>query len=154
MKLYEIDRQIADCIDAETGEVFDFERLNELAIEREAKIEGVALAYKNYMAEADALKAEKDAFAEREARVRGRADGLKGYLAQALQGQKFATARVEIGFRRSQAVVVTCDPRELPADLQKVRQPEADKTAIKAALKAGRKVAGCRIEERMNISIK
>lgn len=154
MKLYEIDQQIADCIDAETGEIIDFERLNALTMERDAKIENIALAYKNYLAEADALKAEKDTFAEREERARSRASWLKGYLAQALEGQKFTTARVAIGFRKSQAVVVGCDPSILPADLQKIKPPEADKAAIKAAIKAGREIPGCCIEERLNISIK
>ena len=154
MKLYEIDRQIMDCIDTETGEIIDFDRLNELTMERGAKIEGIALAYKNYLAEADALKAEKDTFAERETRARSQADGLKNYLARTLQGERFTTARVDIGFRRSQAIIVDCDPSSLPDNLKKVRPAEPDKTAIKAAIKAGRSVPGCHIEERMNINIK
>lgn len=154
MKLYEIDQQIMDCIDTETGEVLDFDRLNTLNMEREKKLEGVALAYKNYMAEAAALKAEKDAFAEREARARSRAESIKGFLTTALGGEKFKTTTVDVSFRRSCAVSVNCDPASLPTDLQKVKPPEADKTAIRDALKAGREVPGCFMEERLNISIK
>lgn len=154
MKLYEIDQQIMDCIDTETGEILDFDRLNALHMEREKKLEGIALAYKNYMAEAAALKAEKDAFAERESRARSHAESIKGFLSTVLSGEKFKTTAVDVSFRRSAAVTVSCDPASLPADLQKVKPPEADKTAIKAALKAGREVPGCCIEERLNISIK
>lgn len=154
MKLYEIDQQIMECIDTETGEILDFDRLNALHMEREKKLEGIALAYKNYMAEAAALKAEKDAFAERESRARSHAESIKGFLSTVLSGEKFKTTAVDVSFRRSAAVTVSCDPASLPADLQKVKPPEADKTAIKAALKAGREVPGCCIEERLNISIK
>lgn len=42
MTLYEIDRQIEDLIDPETGEVADAEEFDRL------QMEGVALAYKEY----------------------------------------------------------------------------------------------------------
>ena len=42
MKLYEIDNAILECIDMETGEIIDIDKLNELELERESKIEGVA----------------------------------------------------------------------------------------------------------------
>ena len=47
MKLYEIDEQILNCIDAETGEIIDADMLNALQMERDAKIEGVALWIKD-----------------------------------------------------------------------------------------------------------
>ena len=63
--LYEIDREIMDCFDAETGEILDVERLNGLQMERDEKIENAALYYKNLLSDADAYKAEKQAFADR-----------------------------------------------------------------------------------------
>ena len=66
MKLYEIDQAIMDCIDMETGEIVNEELLNDLQMERDAKIENVALWIKELKAEAEALKAEKLAFAERQ----------------------------------------------------------------------------------------
>lgn len=66
MKLYEIDEAILSCIDEETGEVIDEERLTELALEREKKIENVALWYKNLMAEKEAYKKEKEYFTQKE----------------------------------------------------------------------------------------
>ena len=154
MKLYEIDQQIMSCIDNETGEIVDFERLNELHMERIKKIENIALAYKNCMSEAVALKAEKEAFEEREKRAKNRAEDLKKYLAYVLDGKKFKTTLVEIGFRKSEAVVVDCDVFKLPDDYLKYKMPEPDKAKIKAALKSGQNISGCRIEVKNNINIK
>ena len=58
MTLYEIDQQLLDCIDLETGEIIDAEKLTELTMERDEKIEKVALWIKELKAEAEALKAE------------------------------------------------------------------------------------------------
>ena len=41
--LYEIESAIYDCVDSETGEVIDEEKLNALMMERSAKLESVAL---------------------------------------------------------------------------------------------------------------
>lgn len=51
MTLYEIDSAIMDCVDEETGEIIDLEKLEALNIERDKKVEGIALAVKNYAAE-------------------------------------------------------------------------------------------------------
>ena len=64
--LYEIDQAIMNCLDEETGEVLDLDRMNALQMERKAKIENVALLYKNVKADMEAYKAEKTAFAEKE----------------------------------------------------------------------------------------
>ena len=58
--LYDIDQAILDCVDMETGEILDSDRLTALQMEREAKLEGVALWVKDLKAEADAVKAEAD----------------------------------------------------------------------------------------------
>ena len=65
MKLYEIDQAIESLIDQDTGEVSDFDVFMDLQMAREAKIENVALLIKNLTAEAEAIKAEKNALAER-----------------------------------------------------------------------------------------
>ena len=62
--LYEIDTQITECFDADTGELLDAEKLENLMIEKENKLENVALWIKNLKADAAMYKAEKTAFAE------------------------------------------------------------------------------------------
>ena len=45
--LYEINQDILDCIDLETGEVFDLDKLQNLQMEKNEKIENIALLIKN-----------------------------------------------------------------------------------------------------------
>ena len=56
--LYEINNDILGCVDMETGEIIDEEKLEALEIERDMKIEGVILWRKDLIAEAEAVKAE------------------------------------------------------------------------------------------------
>ena len=89
--LYEIDMQILSCIDQETGEMIDPERLENLYMERNQKIENVALWIKNLESDVLALKAEKEAFAARQKAAENKVDGLKKWLAAALQGDKLSS---------------------------------------------------------------
>ena len=50
MNIYEIDSQILSCIDEETGEILDVERLEKLIQDKNNKIESVACWYKNTVA--------------------------------------------------------------------------------------------------------
>ena len=43
MTIFEIDEAILECVDLETGEIIDAERLDALQMERDKKIENVAL---------------------------------------------------------------------------------------------------------------
>ena len=86
MTLYEINSEIMSCIDMETGEVIDTEKLNELQLERDAKIENVALWIKELKAEAEAIKQEKLALADRQRVAENKAESLKNWIAYALNG--------------------------------------------------------------------
>ena len=103
--LYEIDQAIMECIDWESGEILDSARLDALQMERQDKVESVALWIKNLSADALAYKAEKDAFAEREKKALKKVEDLKAWLAGALGGEKFSTWRCAVSFRKSEAVV-------------------------------------------------
>lgn len=158
--LYEIEQSILDCIDMETGEIIDAEKLNELMIEREVKIENVALWVKNLLSDADAFKAEKDAFAEREKAARNKAENLKQWLSMALDGQKFSTSKVQIGFRKSEAVEIEDEEKFIDwaqkhdrDDLLTYKAPTVDKTAIKRALKLSAELEGVHIVQKNNIQI-
>lgn len=151
--LYEINKKILECVDLETGEIIDPESLMNLQMERNLKIENIALWIKNLQSDAIALKAEKDAFAEREKSTLAKIKSLKNYLAFALEGQKFSTAKCVVSFRRSEKVEVT-DKASIPKDFMKETVTlEPDKTAIKEAIKSGQEVGGCRLVENLNPSI-
>lgn len=153
MKLYEIDQAILDCIDLETGEIIDTEQLDKLTMEREAKLENVACWIKELKAEAEALKAEKMAFAKRQQVAENKMESLKKYLAYALDGQAFKTTRASVTFRKSQSVEIA-DIYKLDENYLRYKEPEADKTAIKEAIKQGKTVAGATLVENTSVIIK
>ena len=107
MTLYEIDNAILGCVDDETGEVIDFDKLDKLTMQREQKLEGAALAVKNLTAEAEAIKAEEKRLADRRKVIENKAEGYKGWLSNTLSGEKFETARVSCRFKRSKKPLLT-----------------------------------------------
>lgn len=152
--LYEIDQAIMACLDFETGEILDADRLNALQMERQDKVESVALWIKNLAADAIAYKAEKDAFAEREKAALKKIESLKNWLSCALEGQKFSTWRCAVTFRKSEAVEIE-DEAMLPPEMKTEKITYSpNKTAIKEAIKAGTEIPGCKLVERMNPTIK
>ena len=153
MRLYEIDEAILSCIDTDTGEILDADKLNALQIEREKKLENVALWIKNLTSDAEALKAEKQAFAERQKAAESKAESLKKWLTEALAGEKFKTTKVAVSFRKTKSVQVA-DIWQLDESYVKYAEPTADKAAIKKAIEAGQEVAGATLVENVSCSIK
>lgn len=151
--LYEINESLTTLIDEETGEILDFEAFEALSLERETKLENIALWIKNLNADAATYKAEKQAFEEKQKRAERKAESLKTYLSTFLNGEKFKTARVDCFFKKSESVNVI-DMSQLPSEFLKYSEPTADKTAIKAAIKEGKEVAGAEILVKNNLQIK
>ena len=151
--LYEIDTQITECFDTDTGELLDAEKLENLMIEKENKLENVALWIKNLKADAAMYKAEKTAFAERQAAAERKAESLTEWLKNALNGQKFKTEKAEVSFRKTSKVEVL-DIWELNEDFVKYSDPTPDKAAIKRAIKAGEEVKGAKLIDDISMTIK
>lgn len=151
--LYEIDAAIMECVDEETGEIVNEEKLNALLMERNRKLEGVALWMKNLESDAAAIKAERDALDKRMKSAESRAKSLRAWLSNALSCQPFETARVRISFRKSTATEVDADVLPKKWNVKKVTYTP-DKAAIKAALLAGQKIKGASLVEHQNIQIK
>ena len=159
MTIYEIDNEIMNCIDMETGEVIDTEKLNDLQMERDAKIENVALWIKELKAEAEAIKDEKQALADRQRVAENKAESLKNWLAYALNGEKFKTSKCSISYRNSESVEVTEEGLEAlmreHEDLLTYKAPEPNKKAIKDAIKNdGLTVAGVQLLQKTSTIIK
>lgn len=154
MNLYEIDNAILDCVDVETGEVFDIDKFEELSLSRDAKIEGICLWIKNLTAEAEALKAEKDAFAARQKAAENKAESLKRYISGYLDGTKYETTKVKVSFRKSESLEIE-EGTIIPDEYLKFKVPDVDKVSLKAAVKAGLvNLDGVQIVEKLNIQIK
>lgn len=156
MKLYEIEDAIFNCVDPETGEIIDEAQFDALQMERERKIEGILLWIKNLNAEAKAIREEEKTLAERRKVAENKAERLKNYIQNALNGEKFSTARVAVSYRKSEAVVVDDLESMMCAsdDYLTYKDPEPNKTKIKEAFKQGVNVPGCHLEERHNMTIK
>ncbi len=144
LKLYEVTAHVADALesgfDAETGEMSP-ELVNALA-EFEGKGAAVTAYILNLETEAEAVKAAIQRLTNRKRAIESRSEGLRRYLREnmAATGIKRIdaidgtfSARLEIG--RDESVEI--DPTVvLPDSLCRVKV-EADKTKIKAAIKAG-----------------
>nr|DAL37656.1 MAG TPA_asm: resistance protein [Caudoviricetes sp.]DAW34597.1 MAG TPA: resistance protein [Caudoviricetes sp.] len=163
MKLFDIDERLAACVkldesrvvDTESGEIIDLEAIAALEMERDKKIENLGCWYKNLLADAEALKAQKNAFAEREKAAKAKAESLKGFLGRYLNGKKFETAKVAMSFRKSEAVEFDAKCiGDVPEEFLKFKDPELDKVAVKKAIKAGETVPGCELVARQNLQIK
>lgn len=161
MKLYEIDNAILACLDAETGEILDLEQLEQLQLERDQKIEGVALYIKDLLGDAAKIKTEEAALVERRRAKEAKAERLKEYLNKALEGQAFETARVRLSFRRSTKVEIS-DQLALLEYLEKnnlescltYKMPEISRTEVGKLLKAGEEVPGAALTESQNLQLK
>ena len=152
--LYQINEQLLNLTDSETGEIEDWSAFEALQMARDEKIENIALYHKNLLAEAAALKAEEKSFSERRKRAENKADSLKNYLATSLNGNKFNTTKVAISYRKSTSVEV--DETKLPANwLREIPATHVvDKVEITKALKAGETIEGATLKESNNIQIK
>lgn len=82
---------------------------------------------------------------------------LKNNIKEAMdlfQIDEIKTPLIKINFRKSETVEVD-DVNALPADYKVVKVTEqADRAAIKAALKDGIQIKGCRIEQHRNLQIR
>ena len=155
MTIYDIEAEIMDCIDQETGEVIDIDRLNALEMERDRKISNVACWIKDLKAEAEAIKAEKQALDKRQKAAENKAESLKEWLSGILQGEKFKDSRCAISYRKSERVDFADNFNfdTLPDYMKKVTI-EPRKTEIKDYLKTGATIEGVELVESSNIQIR
>ena len=160
--LYEIDQDILDCVDFETGEILDTERLNALQMERERKLEGVSLWVKDLTAEATAVKEEADKLIARKRALDNKITALKSWLLIALDGEKLSTARCKVYQTHSQKLTVTDEEKLIqylkldddPEKYLRFKDPELRKDEIKKALKDGEFFPGAALEETESVVIK
>ena len=143
MTLYEIDQAIQGLVDPETGELMDYEAFAALQMDRDAKIENMALWYKDLMADAKAIKEEADTLNERR---------------KALE----KTARCSVTFRKTSSIQVS-NPEALirwleqngyDAECVKYKEPEVSKTGIGKLIKEGVPVPYASIEQGRSVGVK
>lgn len=152
--LYEIDNEILQCVDMETGEIVDEEKLEALEMEREKKIEGIILWRKDLLAEAQMVKAEAQSLQKRAKICENKAEALKNYIEHALNGDKFKTERCSVSYRNVKRIVID-KPNQVPVDYWKpITEEWISKTMIIEAIESGKEVKGAHQEERQSIIIR
>ena len=162
MTLYELTEAMANFdfeVDEETGEITNADELDQLQLDRDEKLKNCVYYYKNLMAEADALKNEKQKLQQRQQIATKKAERMKSYIDYCLGGEKFAPAddaTVKVTYRKSEAVEFAegCNIFDVPDDFLRYKEPELDRNKVKKAIKDGGQVNGCKLVEKQNIQIK
>lgn len=164
MTLYEIDSAILACVDPETGEIIDPEALDALQMEREKKLEGVALWVKDLKAEAEAIGNEVKALTARKKAAENKAERLKAWLSEALEGEILKTSKVRVSYTHNSRLTVIDEQSVVnyiqthyqePEQFLKFSLPEIRKDAVKAEIsKNGAEIPGCCVEPTESIVIK
>ena len=163
MKLSDINvalEAMLDAVDPDTGELLcDPDELEALALEREEKLEGLALYVKNCRAEAEAIKAEKLALEKRQKTAENKAERAKSFLQAMLAGEKLKTPRASVSYRRTESPKIVDEAAfwRYAADhneLVRRKDPEVDLVAVKAAIQAGEAVPGAEIVSKQSVIIK
>ena len=155
VNLFEIDKAMLETFDQETGEILDEEKLNQLQMDRAQKITNIVHFIKNLEADAEAFKKVMDDFKSRKDSAEKKAESLRKYLENYMNGETFESEdkTAKIAYRKSESVEVS-DIWLIPEEYKKYKEPEADKTAIKKAIKEGHEVEGAKLVTKMNMQVK
>lgn len=155
MTLYEIDKTIYTLFDEKTGELKDYEAFEQLNLDRETKVENIALYYKDLLGDAKKIKEEKDRLNERQKQCEARAESLKKLLDYALQGNSFKTDKTAITYRNSERCIVLDEETFIIAHPEYVEnKPKILLADIKKAIKSGEVISGADVIPSTNIQIK
>lgn len=156
MTLYDINEEISNCItvDEETGEcIVDETRLAELQLERDAKVENIAMYIKNLAAEQPAIQAEVKRLQEMKKANENKIQRLKDYLKEQLHEQKFKSLRASVSFRSVKSVTLT-DTAKVPDRFKRYQEPTVDKIALGKALANGEAIDGAVLTYSKSVVIK
>lgn len=144
-------------IDIETGEISE-DVANALVLSQQnlqTKAVDIGYVIKSFDDQIDLYEREIKRLTEIKDQMKKRKEWLKGNLSNAMQ--EFGIVEIKgktlkLSFRKSESVEI--DNFELLDDKFKRVKVEADKTAIKQALKSGEEVAGARLVENQNLQIR
>jgi len=154
LKLYEIEQAILECIDDDTGEVIDIDRLNQLVMDRTTKIDNILSLYKQFIAETMAIDNEVKVLQKRQSQKLNKSESLKLWLSDILNGAKFESPRNFVSWRRSDEVYIT-DEAKIPAEYKTTKTEVCiNKSDVKKAIKDGIAVDGAMLIYKNNIQIK
>ena len=171
MTLYEINSKVMEILtlmepDPETGLMPDnceelAKKLDELGLQRQQKLEGVARYVLNVRSDISALKAEEARLASRRKVLENKEKSLMSYLDHACNGQKTDFGVATLCYRKSEKVMVSDEDaarrflaenhysnclRYIPAEISK--------TDLKALIKTGVEVPGASLQTGTSCSLR
>lgn len=162
MSLYLLNEKLKSCIvldeqhvvSTDDGEILNLEQFDALQMELADRVDGIGCYIKNLRAEADAIYAEINNLSLRAAAFKREALRCETYLSGVLYGQKFESPRCKITWRKSESCNVL-NIEQLPNEYLRTKVTvDADKTAIKKAIKAGIEVPGAELIQKLNMTLK
>lgn len=153
MNIFDEEDLMSMCIDADTGE-FDEAMFEGLKIERDKKIENIALWVLEDEAMAKNIKEQENKLKERREILEQRIEKRKEFLRYIAEGKKLKTDRVTVSYRKSDAVKIV-NEEIIPPEFKAVKTSyNICKDEIKKALKAGQAVNGAELESRISTIVK
>lgn len=155
----ELLKALEECIDQETGEILDQERLLNAQISFQEKIDGLVLYSRDKMAKCDAIKQTIKNMEKRAKAYEKEAKSLERFVELLLDGQPFESTLVKIGYKKNKSVEIT---DKVAFDLFAMEHPEytleteikPDKASIKLAIANGEIIPGATVVEKSNMQIK
>ncbi len=150
---YDIKQEILDCVDLETGEILDEEKLRALQMEKNEKIASMARWVKDLRVESEALKEEIARLTARKKSADNKQERLKAIIMDELGGKKFKDSTVSIYYGSSQAVSID-DNTKVPVQYLKYVEPQVDRKGLLHDLKAGTQLEGIHIVESRHVVIR
>ena len=125
----------------------------------EEKATGIVKMIKNFEADIPGLDAEIERLTNRKKAIKNRVDSVKNYLQMNLEKAGIDSLKVgtfTVKLQKNPASLVVKNLNEIPAKFITIvpEQHQADKKAIKDALKAGEEVAGVELVQGRSLRIK
>lgn len=151
--LFEIKKEILDCIDMETGEIIAPEKLEALQMDKHEKLRNIAFVALNASADAKAYEEQEKKFAARKKAAKATVAWAKETLARELGGKKMKEPEFTISYRKSETVEIS-NIDSVPDEFLVEQAPKVDKVGLKKAIKGGAAFDGVQIVEKSNIQIK
>ncbi len=156
LNIHEIDAQIDDLLDASEGEITpEVEALLQEQENIEKWIENATKKLLNERASRAALASEKARIADLLSARDRTIDRLESTIARLIgEGNKRDLGFARVSWRRSESVQILDGKEEAIPDAYLIPKWVANKTQIKADLKAGAEIPYCFLVEKQNIQIK
>lgn len=162
--LYEVAAQhrdlVARLMDTQDDQIAIADTIEAESYPLEVKAQNVAYAARNLESLAEQIKAAEKQMAERRKAIENRAMHIREYIKTSMEiagVQKIDCPHFSISIKKNPASVDVFEPSLIPAEF--MRQPEPpppaiDKTAIKAAIKAGKEVPGAILAQGTRLDIR